>query len=181
MEIVLRKFRIPLFVSVVITIAGCFPNESFNTAEIKKYTGSPNEKAIVIGRIIAPLSDSQDASRWLLLQKLRDDKYPERTLSVKVGAEGWFNASLEPGTYCLISYIYRKVSFSTEEKTSRIMAVFEKADSEEAAYIGTFVYGAYGKWAIKNESEMAVLRMSKAFPSYKGKLITQLSVLKEQR
>jgi len=179
MKTTLRKLRIPLFISVVTAVVGCYP-EPVSLAEAQKYKSSSSKKGIVIGRVLAPRPSNFEAGRWLILQRLSEGTYPGRTLRVEIGEEGWFSVFLEPGTYCLLSYKYRKEipTVRTEEGTFRINGVFEKSESTDG-YVGTFVYDAHGEWAIKDESELAAVRLSKAFPSHKGQLITQLSILKE--
>ena len=97
MKTTLRKLRIPLFISVVTAVVGCYP-EPVSLAEAQKYKSSSSKKGIVIGRVLAPRPSNFEAGRWLILQRLSEGTYPGRTLRVEIGEEGWFSVFLDPKT-----------------------------------------------------------------------------------
>ena len=192
MELFIKNLMSSLLVGVVTIIAGCFSVANFQNDWEQKYsTASSKKKSIVIGRILVPEPDYSVAARWLILQKIGENNNIERKLQMKVESDGWFSSSLELGTYCLISYfdsnskdriiINPPIPMEIMERRKEITALFEVPDSSEATYIGTLVCNIYDKWTIENESEAAIYRLSKMFPSYEDQLITKLAVLETQR
>jgi len=193
MELFTKNLMSSLLVGVVTIIAGCFSVANVpNDWEQKYSTSSSKKKSIVIGRILVPEPDYSVAARWLVLQKIGENNYIERNLQMKVESDGWFSSSLELGTYCLISYYDSNskdriiinppiLPMEIMERWKDITALFEVPDSSEATYIGTLVCNPYDKWTIENESEAAIYRLSKMFPSYEDQLMTKLAVLETQR
>lgn len=164
-------------------IAGCIPRPPVSDTEAQKYTSSSSEEVIVIGRIIGPSGGRFEAGKWVILEQLREGIYPERILNLEIKAEGWFHALLEPGTYCLTTYVtFAEALLGTRSKQKlRIMAVFVVSDMVEAVYVGTLIRNTHAKWIVKDDKDSAILKLQELYPLYSGQLNTQLSVLKDEK
>lgn len=191
MEVFLRKSVLPLLLGAVITSAGCSPGGYGPNDWREKYTDSSHGTTTIIGRVLVPQPDYAVVARWLTLQKLREGNQVERGQRIDIEPDGWFNTSLEPGTYCLISYTdsnKRMSSFQisvipvvVKDRTLRVAAGFDVCDGSGPTYVGTLVSDSYGRWSVKDEYESATHKLSTVFPSCGTELVTRLAELKERR